>query len=216
MILYYCNSVVVSRESRGKMLSKISIVILGLVAERPMNPYEILRYLNIMQIRRWFPISDSAVYTNVRKLAKSGLIVGETIKEGNMPAKKVYSITDKGMVELRVMIDQLLAGHHIDYVSFNLGITFTAVVGVDSIIDSVKHRLDHLKDYEMEMTRKKKIIVEHGLSDSVSIAQKRNASLIKQEIIVAKEYLDIITSPGFKAVKITDDLDSLEELFSED
>ena len=87
------------------MLSKISTVILGLVAERPMNPYEILRYLNLMQIRRWFPISDSAVYTNVRKLAKSGLIVGKTVKEGNIPAKKVYSITKEGIHELRLMIE---------------------------------------------------------------------------------------------------------------
>lgn len=189
------------------MLSKISTVILGLVAERPMNPYEILRYLNLMQIRRWFPISDSAVYTNVRKLAKSGLIVGKTVKEGNMPAKKVYSITKEGMDELRLMIEQLIAGHHIDYVSFNLGIMFVDVVGVDSIISNVKHRLDHLQLYEEEMSSKRHIIENQGFSQTVAIAQQRNASLIKQEIIVAKEYLDIISDPNFKPVKITDDLD---------
>ncbi len=76
-------------------------MVLALAAERPAGPYEMIKVLEKVNIRRWYPISDSSVYLAVKNLHKQGLLDGTPLREGNMPEKTVYSITDKGREVLR-------------------------------------------------------------------------------------------------------------------
>ena len=67
------------------MLSKPATMLLGLIYEKPLNAYEITKLLGYMNVRWWFNIADSTVYTTIKNLEKKGFIEGETEKVGNMP-----------------------------------------------------------------------------------------------------------------------------------
>ena len=77
------------------MLSKSATMMLGLINKQPQNAYEIIKTLEFMNVKWWYNIADSTVYSTLRTLDNKGLIVGVSEKNGNMPFRTVYSITDR-------------------------------------------------------------------------------------------------------------------------
>ena len=86
---------------KNVMLSKSATMLLGLINKQPVNAYEIIKILESMNVKWWYNIADSTVYATLRTLDKKGLIVGASEKNGNMPFRTVYSISEKGKEELR-------------------------------------------------------------------------------------------------------------------
>ena len=78
------------------MLSKSATMLLGLITHQPLNAYEIVKALDYMNIKYWFNIGTSTVYATIKTLEKKQYISGEIQKDGNMPDKTVYSITEQG------------------------------------------------------------------------------------------------------------------------
>ena len=71
------------------MLSKSATMMLGLINQQPQNAYEIIKNLEIMNVKWWYNIADSTVYATLRTLDKKGFIVGGSEKNGNMPLRTV-------------------------------------------------------------------------------------------------------------------------------
>ena len=78
------------------MLSKPATLLLGLISQKPLNAYEIVKTLDYMNIKYWFNIGTSTVYATIKTLEKKQYITGKIQKDGNMPDKTVYSITERG------------------------------------------------------------------------------------------------------------------------
>lgn len=77
-------------------MSTVDLIILGIVRQEPVNAYELVNVLKMQNITRWVKISPQGVYRNITILEKKGYLKGSRIKEGNMPEKTVYTMTDKG------------------------------------------------------------------------------------------------------------------------
>ena len=56
------------------MLSKPATMLLGLIYEKPLNAYEIIKLLNYMNVKWWFNIADSTVYSTLKALEKKEYI----------------------------------------------------------------------------------------------------------------------------------------------
>lgn len=52
------------------MLSKPATMLLGLIYEKPLNAYEIIKLLKYMNVKWWFNIADSTVYSTLKTLEK--------------------------------------------------------------------------------------------------------------------------------------------------
>ncbi|MDE5599048.1 MAG: PadR family transcriptional regulator, partial [Lachnospiraceae bacterium] len=83
------------------MLSKPATLLLGIIYEKPLNAYEITKLLDYMNIKWWFNVADSTVYTTLKNLEKRELIEGTIERVGNMPDRTIYSLTSKGENELK-------------------------------------------------------------------------------------------------------------------
>ena len=81
------------------MLSKPATMLLGLIYEKPLNAYEIIKLLNYMNVKWWFNIADSTVYSTLKTLEKKEYIIGTAEKVGNMPDRTVYNLSEKGKDE---------------------------------------------------------------------------------------------------------------------
>lgn len=77
--------------------SAIDIILLGLLKNEPMSAYDLSKIQGIHELVK---ISKPAVYKNVIKLEKQSYLEMVVTKYGNMPDKKIYTITDKGIVYL--------------------------------------------------------------------------------------------------------------------
>ncbi|MFF1875271.1 PadR family transcriptional regulator [Kitasatospora herbaricolor] len=71
--------------------------LLGLLSDRPASGYDLLKLFETSLANAW-PATQSQVYTELAKLADSGLV---TVTAQGPRGRKEYTITDAGMAELR-------------------------------------------------------------------------------------------------------------------
>lgn len=126
------------------MQSKISVLLLGLIAERPINPYEINKVLKYVNIDNWFSVAPSSIYATIRTLKKNGYISGTDIKEGNMPEKTIYHITPKGEHVLFETIKNYFLDLNFDHVKFNLAMIFICHLTKEEALSLLNERLEKI------------------------------------------------------------------------
>ena len=130
------------------MISKVSVLILGIIGEKPVNPYEITKMLEQMNVKSWFPVAASSIYVTIKKLKQKGYITGEIVKEGNMPEKTVYSLTQKGKEVLSQTLIEFLLDTELDLLKFNIACILLCHLGKDEALNVLKKRLSSLKWYK--------------------------------------------------------------------
>src|SRR3989339_437751 len=77
-------------------MSTIDLIILGILLNNPLNAFELTRFMDTHHIDKLVKISKPAVYKCCKRLFQAGFLDGETIREGEMPEKVIYSINEKG------------------------------------------------------------------------------------------------------------------------
>ncbi len=129
------------------MLSKSSTLILGLINNKPINAYEITKLLNIMNIKNWYNIADSTVYATIKTLENKKYIEGKIEKEGNMPDKKIFTITEKGQNILIETLKHSILNFDYDTTIFSIAAFFLSIFEKKEIIVLLNTRLDILEKY---------------------------------------------------------------------
>lgn len=127
------------------MLSKSSTLILGIIAEKPINPYEITKLLEFISVKNWFSVATSSIYATIRTLQEKEYIIGENIKEGNMPEKTIYSITSKGAEQLSNAIEEFLGNTDLDFVKFNIAVILICHITKESALGILNKKIIDLK-----------------------------------------------------------------------
>jgi len=89
------------RLNRKLALTTPDLVLLGLLAERPMHGYQANLELERREIRDWAGISRPQVYYSLEKLARAGMIrVSETGEPAAGPERSTFETTAKGRTAL--------------------------------------------------------------------------------------------------------------------
>lgn len=84
-------------DAATRALTPLAIVVLGLLRERPMHPYEMLRLMQQRRDDRLVGGSRGTLYHTVDRLERHGLITEAGVgREGNRPERTTYAISDAG------------------------------------------------------------------------------------------------------------------------
>jgi DNA-binding PadR family transcriptional regulator len=76
--------------------TKIDLLLLGLLLDRPMHGYELYQQIQAEGIDAWFAVSMAGVYYSLGKLRDQGLVV-ESRQRGQRSARKsIYRLTEEG------------------------------------------------------------------------------------------------------------------------
>lgn len=129
------------------MLTKSSIVVLGLVYRTPINAYEIIKMIEKMNMKWWFPVGDSTIYATLRNLEKKKYIKGEYKKEGNMPEKRIYALTENGRRVLFDEIKTIICSFDYDTVWFSIAAVFIDFFPKEEALSMLAIRLQILENY---------------------------------------------------------------------
>ena len=87
-------------------MSAIDLVILGMLRKKSLGAYELQKLVEYRSISKWVKISTPSIYKKVLQLEEKGLVTSRFERDGNMPEKAVYSLTDEGKKEFeRLMLD---------------------------------------------------------------------------------------------------------------
>lgn len=90
-----------SKRKKRLILTTPDLVLLSLLAERPMHGYQANAELERREIRDWAGLSRPQVYYSLEKLARAGLIrAAETGEPAAGPERASYATTEKGRAAL--------------------------------------------------------------------------------------------------------------------
>ena len=78
----------------------VHTAILGWLSWKPASGYDLKRVFSDSEIFYWSG-NNNQVYKSLLELQKAGLVSYQVQQQANLPAKKIYSITETGRLELR-------------------------------------------------------------------------------------------------------------------
>jgi len=95
------------KKKDGARLTTADLVLLSLLAERPMHEYQANAELVRREVQDWAGISRPQVYYSLEKLARLGMLrVAADEKEAEGPERQVYAATARGTEALRNALER--------------------------------------------------------------------------------------------------------------
>ena len=164
------------------MLSKPATMLLGLIYEKPLNAYEIIKHLNYMNVKWWFNIADSTVYSTLKTLEKKEYIIGTTEKVGNMPDRTVYSLSEKGKDEFISTLKASILQFNYDTNIFSIAAFFLNTLTPEEQQKLLQERLTVLQKYRTGIEKQVNPLWENEVSATHSANVKRMIDLVDAEI----------------------------------
>ena len=82
-------------------VSKVELVVLGLLAEEPMYGYGVLERARARSMGFWAEVGRASVYQALRRMESDGLIAGRAQEGTDGPDRRVFRITRTGRDRLR-------------------------------------------------------------------------------------------------------------------
>ena len=164
------------------MLSKPVTMLLGLIYEKPLNSYEIIKLLNYMNVKWWFNIADSTVYSTLKTLEKKELILGTTEKVGNMPDRTVYSLSNKGKDEFIATLKESVLQFNYDTNIFSIAAFFLNIFAPEEQQELLQERLNILQKYRTGIEKQVNPLWENEVSATHSANVKRMIDIVDAEI----------------------------------
>ncbi len=177
------------------MLSKPATILLGLIYEKPLNAYEIIKRLNYMNVKWWFNIADSTVYSTLKALEKKEFITGATEKVGNMPDRTVYSLSDRGKCAFQDTLRRSITQFNYDTNIFSIAAFFLNTFTHTEQRKLLQERLRVLQKYRAGIEKQVNPLWESEVSAIHSANVKRMMDLVNAEIKGTNRLLKSCSEP---------------------
>jgi len=100
-------------------MSAIDLVILGKLKKTPKSAYELAHIVETSKLNKIIKIGSPTIYQNVKKMALKGYLSSDVIKEGEMPEKTIYSLTEAGNDYFIELMGKLSSNPGRIYFNFN-------------------------------------------------------------------------------------------------
>ena len=111
--------------------------LLGLLAEKPMYPYQIEEVVKYRDMRFWTELSMSSIYKLLQKLEKKSLVERKNEISDKNRLRKLYNISTKGQKALAAKIKSLLiAPEHIRW-QVDIGMYNLHLLPADVVINTL-------------------------------------------------------------------------------
>ena len=139
-------------------MAAIDLIVLGILKKSPMSAYEIQKLVEYRNISKWVKISTPSIYKKTLQLEEKGLIQGEIIREGKMPEKAVYTLTEAGEAEFERLMREISSSPIHLFLDFN-----AVIVNLDSLplekqrvcLTDIERNIQTLKAYLNENLQSK-------------------------------------------------------------
>lgn len=142
-------------------MATIDLIVLGILKKESLSAYDIQKLVEYRNISKWVKISTPSIYKKVIQLEEKGFITSTTIKEGKMPEKAVYTLTDSGHHQFEKLMMEISCKPINIFLDFN-----AVIVNIDSLskdtqklcLDNIESNVKTLKSYlEENMNLKKNV-----------------------------------------------------------
>lgn len=158
-------------------MSAIDLILLGIIKETPKSAYDIQKEVEYRNISRCVKISTTSIYKKVIQLEAKGYIKSKIIKEGKMPEKALYSLTETGETYYHDLILKIASQPINIFLDFN-----AAIMNLDSLpLSEQLICLDKIHENIIAL----KTTIETNISSKPMIPET-GKSVLKQQLSLAE------------------------------
>ncbi len=150
---------------------------MGMLRKGEMNAYDMLKMIERMNMKYWFPIGATTLYETCLRLQKNGYIENT----GESDKKAVYKLTRSGMEELKSTICKLFERVDFDSVWFCLAVMYSEVLSKKELEREIAIRRKLLEEYEKGTSDNKKKMLQFNVSYIEICAIDRMLQIIRME-----------------------------------
>ncbi|MBE0447399.1 MAG: helix-turn-helix transcriptional regulator [Actinobacteria bacterium] len=141
-----------------KLTSKIDLMVLGLVLEKPMHGYEINQVIGSEEMYSWLDISRTSVYYALARLKKQGFIAEVVEKQYNKPDRSVYRITETGRELFFDSLEWSLAEQEKVFLEYNVGLFFINKLTKEKAYEVLEKRKRFVKKWQKSLKEQLKLV----------------------------------------------------------
>ncbi len=179
------------------MNASAEIPTLGLLAERDMHGYELHREIELSGLCRWMPISKVAVYKALERLERNGFLEARADRAGNMPERRVYSLTSKGQERLRDLLYDLIASEAPLSSQISLGLSLGASLAPQEALAALGARLDYL-EAQLRARESELSMLEDMGTELQRLLRRHDVDRYRLEIDWLREVSKCLASSGYE------------------
>ncbi len=160
-------------------MAAIDLIVLGILKRESLSAYDIQKLVEYRNISKWVRISTPSIYKKVIQLEQKGLVKSNSVKEGKMPQKAVYSLTDAGEQEFEKLMLEISTKPVHFFLDFN-----AVIVNLSSLAPA-KQKLC-LSDISSNVKELKEYIEDNlKLKENNSDIPKEGIAVLRQQLILA-------------------------------
>jgi DNA-binding PadR family transcriptional regulator len=161
----------------------LALAVLVCLAERPMHPYEVATTLRQRQKHESVRLNYGSLYAVVESLDKRGLIEAqETRREGKLPERTVYRLTDAGLIEVHDWLTELISVPMRDYPAFQAALSFLPALPPADVATLLRERTGRLEAELAQAAASRELAQKHGLPRVVWVEAEFAAVLREAEL----------------------------------
>ena len=168
-------------------MSTIDLIVLGMIKEKEQSAYELQKNVEYRNISKWVKVSTPSIYKKVIQLEEKGYIKGILSRDGNMPEKSIYYITEKGdkyFLELMKKISAQMVNVFLDFNAVIINMAMLSKNEGKEIIDNIETEIDKYKNVVSKLKMERK---------NIPICDK---SIINQQVLLSEALNDWINDFG--------------------
>ena len=127
-------------------MATIDLIVLGILKKESLSAYDIQKLVEYRNISKWVKISTPSIYKKVIQLEEKG----NMIKEGKMPEKAVYSLTEAGEQAFEGLMLEIASKPIHIFLDFNSVIVNLPSLSPDNqadCLDRIEQNVNILKTY---------------------------------------------------------------------
>src|SRR5215213_5077058 len=174
--------------SERKVSNPLALVVMALLYERPMHPYEMVTLMRERGKHESVRLRYSSLYSVVEALEREGLILPlETVREGRRPERTIYGLTEAGRVEFLGWLRELLREPVKEYTQFAAGLTFLPALPPDEAVVLLEERVRLLEEEVEEMRTRLDAVMEQGLPRLYLVESEHELVLREAELRWVRE-----------------------------
>jgi DNA-binding PadR family transcriptional regulator len=129
------------------MATKIDLLLLGLLMDKPMHGYEVSQTIKAEGIDNWFNVSTAAIYYSLNKLRNQGLVAETKYQETGAPVRSVFRLTQAGREAFFEAMSENLGSNERTFFDYDLGIFMLNKLPRQRALTLMERRLESLQEW---------------------------------------------------------------------
>jgi len=161
----------------------LALAVLLSLYERPMHPYEVATTLRQRNKHESVRLNYGSLYAVVSSLERRGLIAPlETEREGRLPERTVYELTDAGRVEAHDWLTDLVATPVKEYPAFEAALSFLPALPPDDVVGLLRERALRVETEIAQANASHDVAEKIGLPQIFSVEGMYRIALLEAEL----------------------------------